>query len=61
MTFAARLAAYREAHQWSNPALAQTLSQKIGRTISVRTLESWIQGRKPHKLWREQLEKAISC
>ena len=59
-TFAQHLIAYRDANQWTNEGLALDLSRKIGRAVSVRTIENWIQGRKkPHAIWRRWVKEAI--
>lgn len=58
-SFADRLTKFRDRHQYTNAGLAQFLSVKIGRDISVRSLESWVQGRQPHQIWRRALEEAI--
>ncbi len=58
--FARQLVAFRDKQQWTNAGLADYLSRVTGREISVRTLENWLQGRRPHVIWREQIEKAIA-
>ncbi len=57
--FAKRLTEYRDLHQWTNAGLAEHLSRKVNRTISVRTLEGWLQGRRPHLIWRKMIETTI--
>ena len=58
-SLAARLVAFRDRNQWTNSGLAEFLSLRLGRKISVRNIENWIQGRKPHAIWRRHVEEAI--
>ena len=58
-TFAKRLTDWRDAQQWTNAALAEHLSAGLGIEISPRSLENWIQGREPDKLWRRQIESLL--
>lgn len=58
-SFSKRLVAFRDANQWTNAGLAEHLSKVIGREISVRTIENFIQGRKPHLIWKHHFEAAI--
>lgn len=59
-SFAQRLTAYRDAHGWTNEALAEYLAKVIGRAVARRTVECWLIGqREPHPLWRKEIEKAL--
>jgi hypothetical protein len=60
-SFAQRLMAYRDRNQWTTQALTEHLSDVVGRQISVRTVENWLQALKePHPLWRDTIENAIA-
>ena len=59
-SFAQRLAEWRDSQQWTNAALAQYLSEKMGVEVSPRSPEHWIQGRRPHRIWRKRIERIMA-
>ena len=59
-SFAQRLAEWRDSQTWTNAATAEYLGKKMDVEVSPRSIEHWIQGRRPHFIWRKKIERIMA-